>query len=450
MQMNELYSVYKETNSYLRQQLQSLMQQTNLNEFLANLNEHNIIENYLIGIVLSLITFILWCLLRRKRRKQDEHKILETDSKNTSANNSINSSQLGAKQKSSTHSLQAYENNQNDDDGHMSDSALSFFSRLGTQSGPRFRKRDKLFFYGKKMLRTVSHVRGSISARSAEKYKKINKILSKIKNLNLKSDDSMPQMYRRTEPPQFLLDIESSNQNNFNNDLPSALINLIRSVKVFGYFDQKIILEMCKYMETKTVYANNYLFKIGDPDDSIYVVESGRVHVYITDEKGRKHLIKECTEGNHIFSLLSIMDVLIGDLKPYKTVSAKAVEDTSILRLPGRAFIDVLEKYPDYLVRITQIIIVRLQRVTFAALHNYLGLTSEMMRMSDYKRGKKIQKQFESKEMRGETSSNDSKHHHHHHHHKKEEQLQTPNQSTPNITRNDSIEVHSESDIYVN
>lgn len=41
---------------------------------------------------------------------------------------------------------------------------------------------------------------------------------------------------------------------------------------------------MCKYMETKTVYANNYLFKIGDPDDSIYVVESGRVHVYITDE----------------------------------------------------------------------------------------------------------------------------------------------------------------------
>ncbi len=54
--------------------------------------------------------------------------------------------------------------------------------------------------------------------------------------------------------------------------------------RVFGYFDQKIILEMCKYMETKTVYANNYLFKIGDPDDSIYVVESGRIHVYITDE----------------------------------------------------------------------------------------------------------------------------------------------------------------------
>ena len=41
---------------------------------------------------------------------------------------------------------------------------------------------------------------------------------------------------------------------------------------------------MCKYMETKTVFANNYLFKIGDRDDSIYVVESGRVQVFITDE----------------------------------------------------------------------------------------------------------------------------------------------------------------------
>jgi len=70
-------------------------------------------------------------------------------------------------------------------------------------------------------------------------------------------------LYRRTDVPQFLLDIEAANPKNNDQHLPSALINLIKSVKVFGYFDQKIILEMCKYMETKTVYANNYLFKIG-------------------------------------------------------------------------------------------------------------------------------------------------------------------------------------------
>ena len=114
-------------------------------------------------------------------------------------------------------------------------------------------------------------------------------------------------------------------------------------------------------------------------------------------------------------------------------MSAKAVEDTTILRLPGRAFVDVLQKYPDYLVRITQIIIVRLQRVTFTALHSYLGLTSEMMRMSDYKK-KRPSKSFnktneknsvtsKSKDPTSDMHNNDAKskehhvHHHHHHHH---------------------------------
>ncbi len=59
------------------------------------------------------------------------------------------------------------------------------------------------------------------------------------------------------------------------------------------------------------IFEKIYIFfVVGDPDDAIYVVESGKIHVFITDEKGNKHLIKECIEGNHVFSLLSVMDVL--------------------------------------------------------------------------------------------------------------------------------------------
>lgn len=36
-------------------------------------------------------------------------------------------------------------------------------------------------------------------------------------------------------------------------------------------------------MESRFIPAGTYLFKIGDPDDCIYVIQSGTVHVYITE-----------------------------------------------------------------------------------------------------------------------------------------------------------------------
>ena len=117
-------------------------------------------------------------------------------------------------------------------------------------------------------------------------------------------------MIYRNEPPQSLLDFDSTATDSNHHNIPSAFITMLRSVKVFGYLDENIIFEMCRHLEKRTVYAGNYLFKIGDPDDSIYVVESGHINVFITDEKGNKHLIKECIEGNHVFSLLSFMDFL--------------------------------------------------------------------------------------------------------------------------------------------
>lgn len=66
--------------------------------------------------------------------------------------------------------------------------------------------------------------------------------------------------------------------------------------------------------------------------------------------------------------------------KEYKTVSALAVEDSTIVRLPISAFQEVLQDYPDSLIQIIQVVMVRLQRVTFTALHQYLGLSSELMK----------------------------------------------------------------------
>lgn len=43
------------------------------------------------------------------------------------------------------------------------------------------------------------------------------------------------------------------------------------------------------------------------------------------------------------------------------------------------AFQEIFDEYPEIFIRVMQVIMVRLQRVTFTALHQYLGLSSELM-----------------------------------------------------------------------
>ncbi|MEQ2290056.1 Patatin-like phospholipase domain-containing protein 7, partial [Ameca splendens] len=93
---------------------------------------------------------------------------------------------------------------------------------------------------------------------------------------------------------------------------------------------------------------------------------------------GTDAVVKDVLPGDSVHSLLSILDIITGYPAPYKTVSARAAVTSTVLRLPAVAFQSVFEKYPETLVRVIQIIMVRLQRVTFLALHNYLGLTTEL------------------------------------------------------------------------
>ena len=63
----------------------------------------------------------------------------------------------------------------------------------------------------------------------------------------------------------------------------------------------------------------------------------------------------------------------------YKTVSAKATEETKIIKFSFKAFKDCFEKYPEDLAKVVQVVMIRLQRVTLLALHQYLGLGAELL-----------------------------------------------------------------------
>lgn len=133
---------------------------------------------------------------------------------------------------------------------------------------------------------------------------------------------------------------------------------------------------------------------LGDNDENIYIVQKGKVSVYVSEPDGSTFTLKEVMPGESIISLLSFCDILTGHRQPYKTVGARAEEKSIVMKIPVEAFRDVFKKYPEMFVRVVQIIMVRLMRVTFTALHQYLGLSAELIdkvmkpvRMYVYRKG---------------------------------------------------------------
>ncbi|KAF7649747.1 hypothetical protein LDENG_00136900, partial [Lucifuga dentata] len=167
---------------------------------------------------------------------------------------------------------------------------------LEAQEAPkyRFRKRDKVMFYGRKIMRKVSLSTSSLvgtSSSSRPRLKKKQKMLNIAKKI-LRFKKEVPTLQAK-EPPPSVLEADLTEFDVANSHLPSEVLYMLKNVRVLGHFEKPLFLELCKHMVFKQFQQGEYVFRPGQPDSSIYVVQDGKLELCLTGTDGKENVVKE-------------------------------------------------------------------------------------------------------------------------------------------------------------
>ncbi len=115
---------------------------------------------------------------------------------------------------------------------------------------------------------------------------------------------------------------------------------MLNNIPLFSGLSQKE-LETIKSHSTVRVYRKNtIILNKGGESGSLYVILSGKVKVYISDEDGKEIVLNIQGPGAHFGEL-----ALIGELP--RSASVMTLEDSRLMILTRREFLDCLSDHPN-------------------------------------------------------------------------------------------------------
>src|SRR5947207_5622744 len=82
---------------------------------------------------------------------------------------------------------------------------------------------------------------------------------------------------------------------------------LLRGVPLFAALDDAAVEELCRYLHLVELKAGSNLFRVGDAGDAMYIIESGRVRITVTDADGREVILASLGHGD-FFGEMAMLD----------------------------------------------------------------------------------------------------------------------------------------------
>ena len=116
-------------------------------------------------------------------------------------------------------------------------------------------------------------------------------------------------------------------------------LDAIRSVPLFASLDDNAAGELRTLLRTRTEPAGRSLFRAGDLGDAMYLIESGRVRITVTDDDEKDIVLAELAQGD-FFGEMAIID------GKQRSAHATVVEDARLSVLSREDFLRFIKNNP--------------------------------------------------------------------------------------------------------
>lgn len=156
---------------------------------------------------------------------------------------------------------------------------------------------------------------------------------------------------------------------------------LLKNTALFGEVDDDSLNMLCANARTLTFRKNSVLMSEGETGESLYVIKSGVVKIYVSDEQGNEIVLNDLKSADY-FGEVSLLD------DEPRTASAVTLTRTEVVLIAKTTFLACLEKNPNIARIIIRTMTRRLRRATVTirslALENvYQRLSSKLRELAE-------------------------------------------------------------------
>ena len=117
-------------------------------------------------------------------------------------------------------------------------------------------------------------------------------------------------------------------------------VELLTGIEFFELLKEQDRLELANVVDAIKLNAGETLFNAGEPGESLFIVRSGSIELYIKDTAGQKIVLTVAEEGS-LFGELSLLD------SGPRTATAIALSETELLVLDRGDLLLLFQKRPD-------------------------------------------------------------------------------------------------------